>query len=497
MLIAVRAPTFGVVVALLSLSWLAACGAPSAPETTTGQPNGATPGATQPDVAAAPTSSTRHGADGATAGCGLQRAFEPAQRIGDIAPQTTTFGPDVVGLDGRGNAMMLGTRWTSGGQNIVAQQFSPNGGWQLAHPIGSGARFPQIAMNAAGAAVAVWDQSGLAASYYTSTSGWQPAQEILQAERVGWIGAVQVAIDRHGDAIVTWRDASRLATELWVRRYSARAGWLPPLRLDRAEHENTLGEPSLAMDDAGNAVLLWTRTPQVDRPPALLARRFDVERGWRSTQLVSSGTEALAAKVALGARGEAIAVWHQADGHAIWAARAALDGPWQTPERIGGLAAGQTGFAHGATVAADARGDAIVAWLLMETSRLGNGVTVVARRYRAGRGWDSARALERPGTARSQALQLRMDACGNALLTWQRFHDDHRTTSVWYGRHSASGQWRTAALVVPAVGVQPGAPHLALTPAGDAIAVWAEGRSGSDGSWTRSMWARRLVPAAR
>ena len=64
MLIAVRAPTFGVVVALLSLSWLAACGAPSAPETTTGQPNGATPGATQPDVAAAPTSSTRHGADG-------------------------------------------------------------------------------------------------------------------------------------------------------------------------------------------------------------------------------------------------------------------------------------------------------------------------------------------------------------------------------------------------------------------------------------------------
>ena len=92
-----------------------------------------------------------------------------------------------------------------------------------------GAQDPQIAINASGHAVAVWKQSDGAAmsvyaNYYTAGTGWGTAA-LIETDNAGEALDPQVAVDASGNAVAVWEQSDGTRTNILANRYVAGTGW--------------------------------------------------------------------------------------------------------------------------------------------------------------------------------------------------------------------------------------------------------------------------------
>jgi hypothetical protein len=109
--------------------------------------------------------------------------------------------------------------------------------WQVATQIASDdereASKAQVAMDAGGNAIAVWEQSdgtrvNIWANRYAAGSGWGAAQ-LIESDDLGNTITPRVGIDAQGHAIAVWAqiDAAGFIT-IRANRYTAGAGWGTP-----------------------------------------------------------------------------------------------------------------------------------------------------------------------------------------------------------------------------------------------------------------------------
>jgi PASTA domain len=128
---------------------------------------------------------------------------------------------------------------------------------------------PQVAINGAGDAVAVWDATSATdltgdhvivqaavRSAHAVTRFWQ-APVNLSAPGLGH--NPEVALDSAGDAVAVWNDVDLLASS-WVVRAAARPAatgvWQAPATLSAADQNHSFS-PLIALDSAGDAVAVW------------------------------------------------------------------------------------------------------------------------------------------------------------------------------------------------------------------------------------------------
>src|SRR5438309_8882326 len=96
--------------------------------------------------------------------------------------------------------------------------------------------------------------------------------------------------------------------------------------------------PQVALDPAGNAIAVWSRTGTTSpHPHVVQAAVRPVGGGWQPAQDLSvpgpdAGQDADSPQIALDAAGNAIAVWY--GGGVIQAAVRPADGVWQAPEDL-------------------------------------------------------------------------------------------------------------------------------------------------------------------
>ena len=77
--------------------------------------------------------------------------------------------------------------------------------------------FPQIAMNAAGRATAVWSQGSLIwANRYAAGSGWAGAERIDSAAEGGGSSVPRVAMDGNGNAVAVWPKSGVTGPDIWA-----------------------------------------------------------------------------------------------------------------------------------------------------------------------------------------------------------------------------------------------------------------------------------------
>ena len=180
--------------------------------------------------------------------------WEPAERIGFGSAEAQN--PDVA-MDLAGNALAV---WEQDGDLYASTYSQAVGAWStpdvLRAVISTETSFrPRVAMNGDGVAIVVCAASdgGVYTAYYSVQSGWDVHQRV-DVLSTGWIGVPgenpepRVAVDADGNGRAVWKAGG----EIYSCRFDgATMAWEP------AESIGTGRDPDLAMDKTGRAIAVW------------------------------------------------------------------------------------------------------------------------------------------------------------------------------------------------------------------------------------------------
>lgn len=430
-----------------------------------------------------------------------------------------------------GNAQPRSLRLGNAARRVHVTQSAPSG-WSApelipAHELGTPAPAYPPAFDAKGDAVVVWTEARLSikeaitleylvrASVRPVDGHWQPAETL---SRLGL--DPDVAVDARGNTIAVWQNPAGVQAAI----QPAVGSWLAPQTVASPGGE----EPQIASDASGDVTVVSTRQAP-GHSTGIQAVVRPAGGTFSPVQIVSAPGNDFYPRLAENARGDAFVAWDldAARGCLVVAAFRPANGRWSKPRVLSDTHAGCPSNKH---VAIDARGDGVVAWValrgrtqfvetagrsasgrwtirhtLAEGSHLDETVgigmdargdvmvvwreealnrgrsAIWARIRPAGRGWETARTISR---TRGGPPSLAIDARGDALVTWQ----DER--GIEAAARPAGGPWEKPHTVSVHERGGPGAGddgRAALDARGDALATW-QNREGIKTAWHSSLF---------
>jgi PKD domain-containing protein len=338
---------------------------------------------------------------------------------------------------------------------------------------------PELALNAAGGAVVVWDhEQGAdcptqpaslscihiveAAPRSSRGSAWQSPIEVA---RPGIGAAPRLAVDPAGDSAIVWiHDIGQPRVLQATIRPAGAATW--PNANDLSGMPLEIRNHAIALDNGGNAVAVWA---QRDATTFYVVGDLRPAAGgvWLAPVALSSiGADASAGPaLSLAPSGEALAAW--IDSGALRLARGnAASGVWDRPvsPAFGGVNADTD-----VDVALNDSGAAVAAWSWRRAPR---GPSIVQASFRnAGGGWGRVVDLGTAGDGRS-SVRTGLSGNGAAAVVWL-----NGTTLNGSGRSRTTGAWTSPRTI--ATNVADSGARLAMNPAGNAVAVWANRATGA------------------
>lgn len=342
-----------------------------------------------------------------------------------------------IAFDGGGDATAV---WRqddgSGIYSIYANRYTSGGGWGTAELIENddtgSAETPQIAFDADGNALTVWSQYdgsyySIYANRYTPVSGWGTA-ELIESSDTGNANKPQIAFDADGNALAVWElgDGGVFPVfSIYANRYTSGSGW-GTAELIEGEAGDT-DSPQIAFDADGNALAVWY---QINGSYySIYANRYTSGSGWGTAELIESDdtNNASYPQVAFDTAGNALAVWEQSDGSYvnIYANRYTSGGGWGMAELV---ESSDTGDANRPQIAFDASGNALTVWAQDD----GSTHNIWSNHYTPGSGWGTAELIE-GGAGSAEYPKIAIDADGNALAVWHQ--NDGSDNSIYANRY--------------------------------------------------------------
>ena len=317
----------------------------------------------------------------------------------------------------------------------------------------------------------------LPASSPASAPGWGAPVNISPPGRDA--SSPQVALNAAGTAVAVWRLRVGRSTEV-VQAAVREAGgtWGAPRDISMPSEVDPNGsQPSLhvALDPGGDAVAIWSE--YAGGLNSVVTAVLPAAGDWGPPQQISTpGQTAHGPRVALNSTGNAVAVWAEYASPFWWetrvvAAARPAGGTWSAPQSI--APDGEPG--RGPQVAVDRVGTAFAVWNAGRNCDRGVCQYAVQASVRpAGGTWSAPQDLSSDSYWEITAPQLLVDEAGNALVVWSR--------TAWYPSaviesvdRPAGGQWSSPEVLAPTgTGT---APRLAVDSAGNAVAVWSTGTS--------------------
>jgi hypothetical protein len=169
---------------------------------------------------------------------------------------SSAIAPPAIGLYDAGHAVAV---WGAVELNIA--RYEPGAGWRKGTSLTGGvARYqePQVAVDEGGTAFVVWQHangigSNLVASRHETTTGWSTPVALQSGEGVN-ARDPEVAVEGAGRALAVWTGSG-----ITVARHGAN-GWGMPSGFSAAELRTYASEPALAVDPVNHRVhLAWHR----------------------------------------------------------------------------------------------------------------------------------------------------------------------------------------------------------------------------------------------
>jgi len=372
--------------------------------------------------------------------------------------------PDVA-IDSLGNAIVVWDRCTASDLPVAppliwTSRYTVGVGWDSEQAIDLGAGFawgPQAAIDSAGNAVVIWQQSygprhNLWSNTYAVGEGWGSATLVERA--AGGISDPQITAYGNGNAIAVWSQGDGTRESVWSNVYVEGMGWRGATPIDASLNDEFA--PQVGVDSRGNAMAVWQQWDGVRY--GVWSSQYDIVIGWSSPAEVDAGSEnAFLPQIAVDRFGNAIAVWQQRNetDYSIWANRYNASLGWDNATLIGARASAPR-------IGMDCNGSVVVVW--SGGSVWSNG-RFWSNRYMVGVGWGSAVAIGWNGTSDPQVA---VDAKGNAIVVWSEDWGDD--AGIWANRFEPDAGWKGVKQVEAGVGI--GGLQIAVNAQGNAIIVW-------------------------
>ncbi len=339
---------------------------------------------------------------------------------------------------------------------------------------GEPASTPAVAMNGAGDAIVSW-QRAVAGPVHVSlrpAGGAFSAPLELGGSGFDVFGVPQSAIDDDGDAVVVWQGHEGLDPDVLLRVATRPAGgsFGPPLTLS-AQDGASLVHPQVATNAAGDTVVAWTRAAGQSIVVQAVVRPAGGTFS-EPAELSEPASLITPPRVAIDAAGRATVVWAQitAETHTVQAATRPAGGPFAATVDL--TAAAQVGSfpgpgaVGGVDVATNAAGDAVAVWTRQDDA--GNGIVQAASRP-AGAAAFAPYADVSVAGRNADSPQVAVDGAGNAVAVWMR---NDGTSFVAQAASRPAGGSFGAPVDLSLAGGEGWAPQVALNPAGDAVVAW-------------------------
>jgi hypothetical protein len=338
-----------------------------------------------------------------------------------------------VAVDAAGNTIAVWYQSDGTRNNIWANRFVSGIGWGTAALIetdnAGSASFPQVAVDAEGNAIAVWWQydgtrDNIWANRFGAGTGWGTAL-LIETDNAGGASFPQVAVDASGNAIAVWNQFDGTRHNIWANRFGAGTGW-GTATLIETDNVSEASYPQVAVDAAGNAIAVWKQFDGTRYN--IWANRFSAGTGWGTALLIETDNAGGASfpQVAVDAEGNAIAVWYQFGTLVnIWANRFDAGTGWGTALLI---ETDDEEHAYRPQVAVDAAGNAIAVWHQYDRTRN----NIWANWFGVGTGWGTALLIETDDAGDASFPQVAVDAAGNAIAVWYQY--DGTLSNIWANR---------------------------------------------------------------
>ena len=320
-----------------------------------------------------------------------------------------------IAMDGSGNAIAV---WELNGE-IRARRYTAGVGWGVIATISNpgGAAAPDITLAPGGDAMAVWTQTdgthiNVWANHYIAGWGWSRPATI--ADGSGDADAPRVAADDGGDVMAVWQQSDGTRTNIWANRYTVGSGW-GTAALIETNNAGAASAPQIAATGNGDATAVWQQSD--GSVTSIWANRYTAGTGWVGAGLIENNDtgDAVTPQVAIDGSGNAVAVWSQSDGsvYSIWTNRFTAVGGWGTAALI---EHDDSGDALIPEIAVGANGDAVAVWQQFDGSR----TNIWTNRYTAGGNWDAAELLETDNTGDAVAPQITVGGNDQAAAVWSQ-----------------------------------------------------------------------------
>jgi PKD domain len=386
----------------------------------------------------------------------------------DISGPTQSITFPEVAVNAAGNAVAIWPRDT-GSETIIEAIERPAGGdWSEPVVLSNPAEEDEpsnvhIALDTAGNAVAVWSASGELSNYVIRTAvrpaggDWSDPEDLF----VEGGRSPHLAMNAAGDAVAVWNGFNGTDLVTWASVRQAGGDWSAPEDLSAAGEQDWFS-PQVAIDAAGTAIAVWQR--QVAGGDVIRAAVRPGGGEWSAPDDLSiAGVDAGSPTVAMNATGAAVAAWGVFGG-GIQAAVRPAGGDWSEPEDVSAVGGEPA-------LAVDSSGSAFAIWH-------GPGSTDQILRV-AGRplGGDWSEPDDLSAEAETfQSYDLDANAAAGVVATWTRgisatIHE------VQAAVRPPGGDWSEPD-DLSAEGEDSGLPELGFDAAGNAVAIW--GRDAGD-----------------
>ncbi len=395
-----------------------------------------------------------------------------------VSAVDVSAGAPEVDVDDAGSVTVV---WVSGAPGSIRSAYRPAGGaWESSservHPIFD-CHDPQLAVNPAGAAVAVADcgtgTATMRAAYRPAGGSWA-ASVVLPGSGSG--SEPRVGLDDAGNAVVVWASAGTVQSAY----RPAAGGWAGATQVSPAG-DVTL-EPQVAMSPTGAALAIWRH--ELDRSPTdpVVTVEVSIRHGGGPWSAPSVRTPAATSTIPV-AEYEPQVRWNRTGKRlAVWAnrttpERALLQKTYGTSD-FGGWGGGTSliqDASDGVTsveapqAALDGAGRAVAVW----RSYNGAGFRTQASMTASPDGiWSAPVFLADVETGLAEP-QVAVAPGGNAAAVW-------RTSSarISAATRPPGGAFLPATTISSGDSTGAAAPRVVMTTAGDAIAAWSESTMG-------------------
>ena len=371
----------------------------------------------------------------------------PSSQLAPTLREPESYASPVAAIGAGGEAAVVVVRWHPPASSLVSAERPAGGAWQApaAIPGGAEALAPALAISPAGEQTAAWldgenagDERTVWVSRRRGGEEWQPAVKLpLYAPGDHVAGDPAVAENEAGEAVVVWPEANSGYTSQWLVASRWRGGsWSAPQEISAPAEFVQLWDRPLVTAGSGGFLLGWMEAPS-SGVYAVETEALGSE-GWAGEQVVESGPSFMyGVSLAANADGRATMVWADTGTESVHAATMQA-GSW-TVSNPAGTHIHVICEANPPRAAIDAAGEGQALWL--ETDGDMSSETVGP-----GGAWRGDRKVLTtiPESWYVLNMQLGADEAGDTLASWSAMESFSPPTSLVQGAAKpAGGSWET------------------------------------------------------